>query len=56
MELAYRFCLIGWIKTGPLEQGNSNAQERIDLLTQFVDLFGKERILSLTCDREFIDH
>lgn len=32
----------------------SNAQERIDLLAQFVALFGKERILSLTGDREFI--
>lgn len=27
-----------------------------ELLAQFVDLFGKERILSLTCDREFIGH
>jgi hypothetical protein len=36
------------------KQGNSNAQERIDLLAQFVALFGKERILSLTGDREFI--
>lgn len=36
------------------KKGNSNAQERIDLLAQFVDLFGKERILSLTADREFI--
>lgn len=36
------------------KKGNSNAQERIDLLAQFVALFGKERILSLTGDREFI--
>lgn len=36
------------------KKGNSNAQERIDLLAQFVALFGKERILSLTADREFI--
>lgn len=36
------------------KKGNSNAQERIDLLGQFVDLFGKERIVSLTGDREFI--
>ena len=36
------------------KKGNSNAQERIDLLAEFVALFGKERILSLTGDREFI--
>jgi hypothetical protein len=36
------------------KQGNSNAQERIDLLAQFVAMFGKERILSLTGDREFV--
>lgn len=36
------------------KKGNSNAQERIDLLEQFVTLFGKERILSLTADREFV--
>ncbi len=38
------------------KKGNSNAQERIDLLEEFVALFGKERILSLTGDREFIGH
>jgi hypothetical protein len=36
------------------KKGNSNAQERIDLLEEFVTLFGKERILSLTADREFV--
>jgi hypothetical protein len=38
------------------KKGNSKAQERIDLLEEFVTLFGKERILSLTGDREFIGH
>jgi hypothetical protein len=38
------------------KKGNSNAQERINLLDEFVALFGKERILSLTGDREFIGH
>jgi hypothetical protein len=38
------------------KKGNSNQQERIDLLGEFVALFGKERILSLTADREFIGH
>lgn len=36
------------------KQGNSNAQERIDLLGRLVHLFGKAGILSLTADREFI--
>jgi hypothetical protein len=36
------------------KKGNSNAQERINLLEEFVSLFGKERILCLTGDREFI--
>jgi len=34
--------------------GNSNTQERIDLLEQFGELFGFERIGSLLADREFI--
>lgn len=38
------------------KEGNSNAQERIDLLGEFVALFGKDRILSLTADREFVGH
>ncbi len=34
--------------------GNSNAQERIDLLALFHKLFGFDRIKSLTADREFV--
>lgn len=34
--------------------GNSNQNERIDLLGRFVKLFGKKCIKSLTADREFI--
>jgi len=34
--------------------GNSNTQERVDLLEQFGELFGFERIKSLLADREFI--
>jgi Transposase DDE domain len=36
------------------KQGSSNAQERIDLLNQFIEAFGIERIGSLMGDREFI--
>ncbi len=41
-----------WI---PLKKrGNSNTQERIDLLTKFIMLFGSHKIKCLTADREFI--
>jgi len=34
--------------------GNSNTQERIDLVDRFINLFGQEVIGSLVADREFI--
>jgi Transposase DDE domain len=36
------------------KKGNSNTQERIDLMDQFTALFGTKCIQSLTADREFI--
>jgi hypothetical protein len=36
------------------KKGNSNTQERIDLMDQFKALFGTKCIESLTADREFI--
>ncbi len=36
------------------KKGNSNTNERIELLNRFLDIFGKERIKFLVCDREFI--
>ena len=36
------------------KRGNSNTQERIDLLNQFIDIFGLGKIESLLADREFI--
>lgn len=36
------------------KKGNSNTLERIDLLQMFIDIFGAQRILALTADREFI--
>lgn len=35
------------------KKGNSNTQERIDLMKRFLKLFGKEKIAYLTADREF---
>ena len=36
------------------KQGNSNSQERIDLINRFINLFGKEVIESVVADREFV--
>jgi hypothetical protein len=36
------------------KEGNSNTRERLDLLKDFDEAFGFERINSLTADREFI--
>jgi len=37
-------------------EGNSNQQERIDLLGLFINTFGRRAIYNLTADREFIYH
>lgn len=36
------------------KRGNSNSQERIDLINRFIILFGKEVIESVVADREFV--
>lgn len=36
------------------KRGNSNSQERIDLIDRFIRLFGKETIGFITADREFV--
>lgn len=36
------------------KRGNSNQEERIDLIKRFIRLFGKQSIECLTADREFI--
>ena len=38
------------------KKGASNGQEQCDLLQGFLDVFGHERILSLTADREFVSN
>lgn len=38
------------------KRGNSDTNERIELITQFIDWFGKECIDCLLADREFIGH
>ncbi len=36
------------------KRGNSNSQERIDIINRFISLFGKECIEALLADREFV--
>jgi hypothetical protein len=36
------------------KRGNSNTEERKDMLSEFIEIFGVEKIGSLTADREFI--
>ncbi len=36
------------------KKGNTNQQERIDLLSRFIDIFGHKCIRSIVADREFI--
>ncbi|MBK8537866.1 MAG: hypothetical protein IPL59_23805 [Candidatus Competibacteraceae bacterium] len=36
------------------KRGNSNTQERIDILADFIKQFGKNSILRVLADREFI--
>ena len=36
------------------KRGNSNTEERQDMLSDFIEIFGVEKIASLTADREFI--
>jgi len=36
------------------KQGNSNTEERIQIISLFIRVFGKERIKTLLCDREFV--
>jgi len=36
------------------KRGNSNTKERKDMLSDFIEIFGVEKIASLTADREFI--
>jgi hypothetical protein len=41
-----------WIDLG--HKGNSNSEQRIELLSRFLSVFGAERIRAVTADREFI--
>ena len=47
------FPLLWWMLD---KKGNSNTQERIELLEEFIELFGKRQISYLSADREFLGH
>jgi len=53
LGIVYKGVAIPVLWTMLEKKGNSNTQERIDLLTEFVDLFGADSILYLCADREF---
>lgn len=36
------------------KNGNSNCQERIDLVNRFIEIFDKETIKLMVSDREFV--
>jgi len=36
------------------KQGNSNIEERKELIKEFIEIFGKDKIKALTADREFV--
>lgn len=37
------------------KRGNSNQNERVELMKKYIDMFGVDSIVCLTADREFID-
>jgi len=43
-----------WLLAKVLKKGNSNTKERIELIDQFLAIFGSYKIQYLTADREFI--
>jgi len=45
---------IVWITLS--KQGNSNTEERIQLMERFLRVFGRDKIKCLTADREFLGH
>ena len=36
------------------KKGNSNFEERKDIITKFINVFGSDKLSFLACDREFI--
>ena len=47
------FPLLWWMLD---KKGNSNTSERVDLLTEFIQLFNEHKIAYISADREFLGH
>lgn len=54
LAVAHQGAAIPLLWTQLNKKGNSNTAERIELMTRFLRLFGRERIQCLTGDREFV--
>jgi len=54
LGVVYRGIAIPVIWTLLDKKGNSNTQEREEIINKFIDIFGVDRILGLLADREFI--
>ena len=54
LSACYRGVAIPLYWTALNKRGNSNTQERIALITEFIEGFGKARIAGLLGDREFV--
>jgi hypothetical protein len=54
LEITYKGMAFLLIFSMLSKHGNSNCEERIDLINRFIRLFGKSRIDFILADREFI--
>ena len=55
LAIVYRGIAIPIVWTLLNKRGNSDTKERIALIQRFISIFGKDRIVNVFADREFID-
>ena len=56
LGVAYKGVAFPLLFTMLSKQGNSNSQERINLIDRYINLFGTETIDCIVADREFVGH
>ena len=54
LVIVYRGIAIPIVWTLLNKRGNSDTKERIALIQRFISIFGKDRIVNVFADREFI--
>ena len=54
LAIVYRGIAIPIVWTLLNKRGNSDTKERITLIQRFISIFGKDRIVNVFADREFI--